>query len=72
MTTRTDMLSESWLSQVLAQLGNSPGKVAATLRTAGIRGKPHDPCGCPIAQYIKKRARELSPLGRHHGLRRRR
>ena len=41
------------VQEALADLGSTADEVAASLRYRGIKGSIDDPCGCPIANYIK-------------------
>ncbi len=36
----------------LLALGDEDQKVAATLRSLGIKGKPTEACACPVANYL--------------------
>ncbi len=36
----------------LIALGDEDKKVAATLRSMGIKGKPTEACACPVANYL--------------------
>jgi hypothetical protein len=50
MTTPTDRVTE-----LLGALGNTPEKVAFSLRAAGITGVVGDPTRCPVANYLQTR-----------------
>jgi hypothetical protein len=58
MTTPTPLTAQ-WLENLLAGLGSTADEVAATLRTAGIKGVRTDVHDCPGARYIAAKAREL-------------
>jgi len=58
MTTPTPLTAQ-WLQNLLTGLGSTADEVAATLRTAGIKGVRTDAHDCPGARYIAAKAREL-------------
>jgi hypothetical protein len=40
------------LDAALAELATDP---IGVLRASGVRGKRRDPCGCPVAEFVKRR-----------------
>lgn len=59
--TTPPQITQAWLSAVLAGLGESADQVAATLRTAKIKGVRRSPTSCPVARYVKAKAYEHTP-----------
>lgn len=57
--TPSTALTEEWLRSLLTGLGNTADEVAATLRTAGVKGNRADAHDCPVARFIAAQAREL-------------
>ena len=42
--------------KLLKDLGDSPAKISKKLRRSGVRGRPRNPKGCPVAQYLMQNA----------------
>jgi len=53
-----DTLTEEWLAEVLAELGETRDEVAETLRKAEIKGRRCDPYDCPVTRYVTSRVME--------------
>lgn len=42
------------LQRALASLGLTPDAIAASLESAGVRGKRDNPCDCPLAKWLRE------------------
>lgn len=51
-------VSKEWLSGVLTGLGSTADEVATILRAAGITGERSNGVRCPIAVYVRAKAKE--------------
>lgn len=51
--------------QALAALGDTPAKVAATLRAAGIKGHRGSSGCCPVARHLRANGFAWARVGRH-------
>lgn len=38
---------------IIVGLGDTPDRIAKTLREKGIKGVRHERCDCPIARYVR-------------------
>lgn len=54
-------VNDEWLTSVLSALGGTPGEVAATLRAAGFSGGRGSGVRCPVALYVRAKAKERVP-----------
>lgn len=54
---------ETRILALLADLGDTPAKVAATLAAKGIKGRRHEVCACPIYVYLHAEVPEVDHVG---------
>lgn len=51
------------VENLLRELGDTPEKVAGTLRQANVRGKIDSVTSCPVAKYLKSRLGRTYTVG---------
>ena len=54
-TGRSKQITKKAIQSVLAELGNSPNKIAASLKAKHVRGGQDDPRDCALAVYLGRK-----------------
>jgi hypothetical protein len=56
-------VTETWLTDLLSELGNTSDEIAAKLRDARVQGYRQDARRCPLARFVTERLSEHYPSG---------
>jgi hypothetical protein len=55
------------LEAELIALGSTSEMIAQALTAMGVKGKPHQTCGCPLSVYLTSVARKRVAVGSGYG-----